>query len=149
MGYDIADYKDIDPMYGTLSDVDELISELHKRDIKLMMDLVVNHTSNEHAWFLDSRKSKSSPKRDWYIWKPPKGHTSSGDPIAPNNWCQLLGTGNSAWTYDPATEEFYLSLFTPEQPDLNWENPEVRAAVHDAMDFWLSRGCSGYRLDGW
>ena len=147
MGYDIADYEDIDPMYGTLQDVDNLIQSLHARGMKLMMDLVVNHTSNEHAWFLESRSSKTSPKRDWYIWKPPKGHTSSGEPIPPNNWSQLLGDANSAWTFDKASGEFYLSLFTPEQPDLNWENPDVRTAVHDVMEFWLKRGCSGFRMD--
>ena len=162
MGYDIADYKDIDPMYGSLEDVDELIAELKKREMKLMMDLVVNHTSNEvcdvipgcfrgsrvqHEWFLESRSSKSNPKRDWYFWKPPKGFTASGDPIPPNNWAQILGDANSAWTFDEKTGEFYLSLFTPEQPDLNWENEEVRAAVHDAMNFWLVRGANGFRMD--
>ncbi|KAI4153839.1 MAG: hypothetical protein LQ340_002063 [Diploschistes diacapsis] len=147
MGYDIADYKDVDPMYGTLADVDELIRELHKQHMKLMMDLVVNHTSNEHAWFVESKSSKTSSKRDWYIWKSPKGRTSTGEPIPPNNWAQLLGDANSAWTYDPSSDEFYLSLFTPEQPDLNWENPAVREAVHDVLRFWLSRGCSGFRMD--
>ena len=148
MGYDIADYKSIDPKYGTLSDVDDLISALHARGMKLMMDLVVNHTSNEHAWFEESCSSKTSAKRDWYIWKPPKGHDpTTGEPLPPNNWSQLLGDANSAWTYDKASGEFYLSLFTPEQPDLNWENPSVRDAVHDVMHFWLSRGCAGFRMD--
>ena len=145
MGYDISDYKDIDPVYGSLADVDELIAELRKRDMKLMMDLVVNHTSNAHAWFLESRSSKTNPKRNWYIWKPPKSISPAGVPEPPNNWAQILGEANSAWTYDIETAEYYLSLFTPEQPDLNWENPEVRAAVHDVMHFWMQRGVSGFR----
>lgn len=147
MGYDIADYKTIDHRYGTLEDVDHLIAELQKRDMKLMMDLVVNHTSNEHAWFLDSRSSRDHPKRDWYIWRKPKSIGADGKPEPPNNWAQILGEGNSAWTYDEKTGEYYLSLFTPEQPDLNWENPEVRAAVWDVMHFWMKRGASGFRMD--
>lgn len=147
MGYDIADYKSIDPIYGTLSDVDNLIAALKARGMKLMMDLVVNHTSDEHFWFLESRSSKSSSKRDWYIWKPPSGYDDAGKPLPPNNWSQILGDANSAWTYDKKTGEFFLSLFTPNQPDLNWENPEVRAAVHDVMHFWLKRGACGYRMD--
>ncbi|KAI1871881.1 hypothetical protein JX265_005867 [Neoarthrinium moseri] len=147
MGYDIADYKEIDPCYGSLEDVDVLIAELKKRDMKLMMDLVVNHTSNEHAWFLESKKSKNSPKRDWYIWQKPKSMGVDGQPEPPNNWAQILGDANSAWTYDEGSGEYYLSLFTPEQPDLNWENPEVRAAVWDVMHFWLKRGAAGFRMD--
>ncbi|KAH9874816.1 hypothetical protein IAQ61_004006, partial [Plenodomus lingam] len=146
MGYDIADYKDIDPSYGTLADVDNLISELRKRDMKLVMDLVVNHTSEEHAWFLESRSSKDNPKRDWYIWKPAK-YDENGNRHPPNNWAQILGEANSAWTWEEKTQEYYLSLFTPEQPDLNWENPAVRAAVHDVLRFWLDRGVSGFRMD--
>jgi oligo-1,6-glucosidase len=146
MGYDIADYEDIDPCYGTLADVDNLIAECKKRDMKLVMDLVVNHTSEEHAWFLDSRASKTSSKRDWYIWKPAK-YDSNGNRQPPNNWAQILGEANSAWTWDENTQEYYLSLFTPEQPDLNWENPAVRAAVHAVLKFWLDRGCSGFRMD--
>ncbi|KAI0006393.1 glycoside hydrolase family 13 protein [Xylariaceae sp. FL0662B] len=147
MGYDIAGYKEIDHRYGTLEDVDELIAELKKRDMKFMLDLVVNHTSNEHSWFLESRSSRDSPKRDWYIWKKPKSIGPDGTPEPPNNWAQILGEANSAWTYDEKTGEFYLSLFTPEQPDLNWENPEVRAAVWDVMHFWMKRGVSGFRMD--
>jgi oligo-1,6-glucosidase len=146
MGYDIADYRDIDPSYGTLADVDNLIAEIKKRDMKLVMDLVVNHTSNEHAWFLDSRSSKTSSKRDWYIWKPAK-YDADGNRQPPNNWAQILGEANPAWTWDEETQEYYLSLFTPEQPDLNWENPAVRDAVHDVLRFWLDRGCSGFRMD--
>ena len=146
MGYDISDYKDIDPAYGSLKDVDELIAEIKRRGMKLMMDLVVNHTSNMHEWFLASRSSKSNPKRDWYIWKPPKS-VKDGVAEPPNNWAQILGEANSAWTYDEKTGEYYLSVFTPEQPDLNWENPDVRAAVWDVMNFWLDRGCAGFRMD--
>ncbi|KAF3003518.1 hypothetical protein E8E13_005269 [Curvularia kusanoi] len=146
MGYDIADYEDIDPSYGTLQDVDNLIKEIKKRDMKLVMDLVVNHTSEEHAWFLDSRSSKESSKRDWYIWKPAK-YDADGNRQPPNNWAQILGEANSAWTWDEKTQEYYLSLFTPEQPDLNWENPEVREAVHNVLRFWLDRGVSGFRMD--
>lgn len=144
MGYDIADYKAIDPRYGSLEDVDELIAELKKRGMRLMMDLVVNHTSNEHAWFLESRSSKASPRRDWYHWQPAKGFEADGTPIPPNNWAQILGEANSAWTWDQGSREFYLSLFTPEQPDLNWENPAVREAVWDVMRFWLDRGVGLY-----
>jgi oligo-1,6-glucosidase len=114
--------------------------------MKLMMDLVVNHTSEEHAWFLESRSSKTAPKRDWYFWRPPK-FDAQGNRQPPNNWAQILGVEGSAWTWDEKTGEYYLSLFTPEQPDLNWENPEVEAAVHDVMHFWLARGASGFRMD--
>jgi oligo-1,6-glucosidase len=133
-------------VYGSLEDVDNLISELKKRDMRLMMDLVVNHTSDQHAWFLESRSSKQSSKRDWYIWKPAK-YDKDGNRQPPNNWSMILGEENSAWTYDEKTDEYYLSLFTAEQPDLNWENPAVREAVHDVLRFWLDRGCSGFRMD--
>ncbi|KAL8838054.1 MAG: hypothetical protein Q9170_002290 [Blastenia crenularia] len=146
MGYDISDYKSIDPIYGTNGDVDHLQSELKRRGMKLMMDLVVNHTSEEHAWFLESRSSRSSAKRSWYIWKDPK-RDEKGERQPPNNWSQILGEANSAWTYDEKTGQYYLSLFTPEQPDLNWENADVRAAVHDVMNFWLDKGACGYRMD--
>lgn len=112
---------------------------------RLMMDLVVNHTSDQHAWFLDSRSSKDSKHRDWYIWKPAK-YDDQGNRHPPNNWAMILGEANSAWTWDEKTQEYYLALFTPEQPDLNWENPEVRSAVHDIMRFWLDRGASGFRM---
>ena len=146
MGYDISDYEDIDPKYGTLADVDDLIAGLKARGMKLMMDLVVNHTSDQHAWFLDSRSSKTSSKRDWYIWQPPR-YDSSGKRQPPNNWALILGEANSAWTWDEHTQEYYLSLFTPEQPDLNWRNPAVREAVHSILRFWLERGASGFRMD--
>ncbi|KAL5400073.1 hypothetical protein PMIN04_000663 [Paraphaeosphaeria minitans] len=146
MGYDIADYEDIDPSYGTLADVENLIKEVKKRGMKLVMDLVVNHTSDQHAWFLDSRSSKASLKRDWYIWKPAK-YDADGNRQPPNNWAMILGEANPAWTWDEGSQEYYLSLFTPEQPDLNWENPEVREAVHNVLRFWLDRGASGFRMD--
>ena len=103
--------------------------------------------SSQHEWFLASKSSLTSPKRDWYIWKPPSAYDTEGNPLPPNNWSQILGEANSAWTYDPHTREYFLSLFTPSQPDLNWENPAVRAAVHDIMAFWLERGACGYRMD--
>lgn len=146
MGYDIADYKTIDPRYGSNEDVYNLITELKKRDMKLMMDLVVNHTSSDHDWFKESRSSKSNPKRDWYIWKPPR-YDEAGNPQPPNNWSMILGEANSAWTYDETTKEYYLSIFCSGQPDLNWENPDVRDAVHDVMHFWLEKGVCGFRMD--
>lgn len=131
MGYDIADYKAIDPRYGTLSDVDRLIQTLRDHDMKLMMDLVVTHTSNQHDWFIESARSKDSPKRNWYIWRPAKGFDEAGNPVPPNNWSQILGDSLSAWTWHEETQEFYLTLHTAEQVDLNWECPEVVAAVYD------------------
>lgn len=146
MGYDISDYEDIDPTYGTLEDVDELIKGLKQRGMKLMMDLVVNHTSDQHRWFLDSRSRKESEYRDWYIWQPPK-FDKDGNRKPPNNWGMILGEANSAWTWDEKTQEYFLALFTPEQPDLNWRNPKVREAVHNVLRFWLDRGASGFRMD--
>lgn len=148
MGYDISDYEDIDPVYGSLTEAEKLIEELAKRDMKLMMDLVVNHTSDQHQWFLQSRSSKepSNPKRDWYIWQPAK-HDRDGNRLPPNNWTSQLKKGSSAWTWDEATQEYYLSIFTPEQPDLNWENVEVREAVHDVLRYWLDKGVAGFRMD--
>lgn len=145
-GYDIADYKKIYPPYGTLEDVDRLIQELGRRGMKLVMDLVVNHTSDQHPWFLESRLSKSNPKRDWYIWRKPK-YDVEGKPGPPNNWNQILGEAHSAWIFDETTQEYYFAAFTPQQPDLNWENPDVRAAVYDILRFWLDRGVAGFRMD--
>ncbi|EDR04678.1 glycoside hydrolase family 13 protein [Laccaria bicolor S238N-H82] len=144
MGYDISDFRDIDPRYGTLADWDNLLSGVHERGMKLMMDLVVNHTSDEHQWFLDSRSSKSDPKRDWYIWRPPR-YDDDGNRQPPNNWRSVFQ--GSAWEYDEITEEYYLHLFVSKQPDLNWENADVRDAVWDFMQFWTDRGCDGFRLD--
>ncbi|CAE6481757.1 hypothetical protein ACGC1H_001158 [Rhizoctonia solani] len=144
MGYDISDYQDIDPKYGTLEDWDSLLKETHKLGMRLVMDLVVNHTSDQHAWFKESRSSKSNPKRDWYIWRPPK-FDAQGNRKPPNNWASIFG--GSAWEWDETTQEYYLHLFVTEQPDLNWENPEVRQAVWKAMRWWMDKGCDGFRMD--
>ena len=138
-GYDISDYCAILPEFGTLADMDELIAGLHARGIKLLMDLVVNHTSDEHPWFQAARSSKGSPYRDYYIWRPSK------DGAEPNNWHSYFG--GSAWEYDPGTDEYYLHLFSKKQPDLNWDNPQVRAEVHKIMRWWLDKGVDGFRLD--
>ncbi|KAF8055619.1 glycoside hydrolase family 13 protein [Lyophyllum atratum] len=144
MGYDISDYRDVDPRYGTLGEWDELVGEVHKRGMKIMMDLVVNHTSDEHEWFVQSKSSKTHPKRDWYIWRPPT-FDADGNRHPPNNWRSVFQ--GSAWTYDETTEEYYLHLYVSKQPDLNWDNPEVREAVWDLMRFWIDRGCDGFRMD--
>ncbi len=138
-GYDISDYQDVDPLFGTLEQLDELIAGLHERGIKLVMDLVVNHTSDEHAWFQESRSSRDSPKRDWYVWRDPR------DGGEPNNWGSFFS--GSAWQLDEPTGQYYLHLFDRKQPDLNWENPEVREAVHAMMRWWLDRGVDGFRMD--
>lgn len=146
MGYDISNYRDIDRRYGTMDDVDRLISELKQRNMKLIMDLVVNHTSDQHPWFIDSASSKQSMRRDWYIWRKPR-YDAEGKRQPPNNWAGLIDEMESAWTYDPKTDEYYLSLFSPYQVDLNWENPHVRAEVVDILRFWLDKGVSGFRMD--
>jgi oligo-1,6-glucosidase len=133
-GYDISDYTDVDPLFGTLADLDELIAQLHARGMKLVMDLVVNHTSDEHPWFIESRSSRDNPKRDWYWWRD-----------EPTNWESLFS--GPAWTFDEKTGQYYLHLFSTRQPDLNWENPEVRQAVHAMMRWWLDRGVDGFRMD--
>jgi len=145
-GYDISDYRDIDPTFGTLAQLDEVIEALRVRGMRLIMDLVVNHTSNEHPWFTESRSSRPSAKRDWYIWRPPREGFAAGEPGAePTNWESFFS--RPAWTLDEATGEYYLHLFAPEQPDLNWENPEVRHAVYSMMNWWLDRGVGGFRMD--
>lgn len=145
-GYDISDYQSIDPAFGTLAEVDELIAALRERGMRLIMDLVVNHTSDEHPWFTESRSSRSSAKRDWYIWRPPRHGFAAGEPGAePTNWESFFS--RPAWSLDEATGEYYLHLFAPEQPDLNWENPEVRDAVYRMMRWWLDRGVGGFRMD--
>jgi oligo-1,6-glucosidase len=145
-GYDISNYQDIDPVFGTLDDFDALVETLHRKGIRLIMDLVVNHTSDEHPWFAESRASRDSPRRDWYWWRPPRPGMTPGTPGAePTNWVSYFG--GPAWEFDEATGEYYLHLFTRKQPDLNWENPEVRAAVHDVMRWWLARGVDGFRMD--
>lgn len=144
-GYDISDYQDIDPIFGTLADLDELIAQLHARGMKLVMDVVVNHTSDQHPWFVESRRP-GSPKRDWYYWRPARSGHEPGTPGAePDN--SAASFAPSAWTFDEASGEYYLGMFSPGQPDLNWENPEVRAAVFEMMRWWVDRGVDGFRLD--
>lgn len=145
-GYDISNYQDIDPIFGNLGDLDELIAALHCRGMKLVMDLVVNHTSDEHPWFRESRAVTTSPKRDWYWWRPPRENTIGGTPGAePNNWGSAFS--GPAWHYGEDSGEYYLHLFSTKQPDLNWENPQVRAAVYEMMNWWLDRGVDGFRMD--
>jgi oligo-1,6-glucosidase len=145
-GYDISDYQGIDPLFGTLEQLDELIAALHSRGMKLLMDLVVNHTSDEHPWFQESRASRTSAKRDWYWWRPPRKGMAPGDPGAePTNWQSFFS--GPTWEYDEASGEYYLHLFDRKQPDLNWENPDVREAVYAMMRWWLDRGVDGFRMD--
>ena len=138
-GYDISDYQAIMKEFGTMEDFDRLLAEAHKRGIKILMDLVVNHTSDEHKWFVESRKSTDNPYRDYYIWRPAK------DGKEPNNWGACFG--GSAWQYDEKTDMYYLHLFSKKQPDLNWENPKVRDEVFSMMDWWLAKGIDGFRMD--
>jgi oligo-1,6-glucosidase len=145
-GYDISDYSGIDPMFGTFEIFDELLAGVHARGMKLIMDLVVNHSSDEHPWFVESRSSKDNPKRDWYWWRPGREHMEPGTPGAePTNWGSAFG--GSAWEYDETTGEYFLHLFSRKQPDLNWENPQVREAVYAMMRWWLDRGVDGFRMD--
>ncbi|MDF2505500.1 alpha-glucosidase [Clostridium sp.] len=139
-GYDIMDYYDIDKQFGSMEDMDNLIKEGNKRNIKIMMDLVINHTSDEHDWFIESRSSRNNPKRDFYIWKDPKP-----DGSAPNNWKSIFG--GSAWEYDDNTKQYYLHVFSKKQPDLNWENEEVRQKLYDMVNYWLDKGLGGFRVD--
>jgi oligo-1,6-glucosidase len=145
-GYDISDYQDVDPVFGTLDGFDRLLAAVHERGMKLVMDLVVNHTSDEHPWFAASRSSRDDPKRDWYWWRPPRAGMAAGDPGAePTNWASFFS--GSTWELDRATGEYYLHLFSRKQPDLNWENPEVREAIYAMMRWWLDRGVDGFRMD--
>ncbi len=139
-GYDVADYVGIDPLFGSLEDFDRLLAAAHRRGLKLMLDFVPNHSSNRHPWFLESRSSRMSPRRDWYIWR-----DAAPDGGPPNNW--ISDFGGSAWEWDEATGQYYLHAFLKEQPDLNWRNPEVRAAMLDVLRFWLGRGVDGFRID--
>jgi alpha-glucosidase len=139
-GYDVSDYTDVDPSFGTLADFDELLHAVHRRGLKLLLDLVPNHTSDLHPWFLESRSSRDNPKRGWYLWR---DASASGSP--PNNW--LSEFGGSAWTFDWQTGQYYGHAFLAQQPDLNWRNAQVRDAVHDVMRFWLERGVDGFRVD--
>src|SRR5690349_21167148 len=147
-GYDISDYEDVDPTFGTLAELDQLIAKLHERGMKLVLDLVVNHTSDEHPWFQASRDPtiERNDKRDWYWWRPPRAGMEPGHPGAePTNWESFFS--GPAWTLDPASGEYYLHLFARKQPDLNWENPAVRQAVYAMMRRWLDRGVDGFRMD--
>ena len=139
-GYDISDYQEIEPVFGSLAEFDSLLAEAHERGIRIVMDLVVNHSSDEHAWFTESRASVANPKRDWYWWRKP---AANGGP--PNGWRSAFS--GPAWTLDERTGEYYLHLFAKQQPDLNWENPEVRRAVYRMMNWWLDRGVDGFRMD--
>ncbi|ROS76301.1 oligo-1,6-glucosidase [Curtobacterium sp. PhB130] len=138
-GYDISDYEDIDPLFGTIDEFDALLVEVHRRGMKLVMDLVVNHSSDQHPWFRAAKLSRACPKHDWYIWRDPvDGHE-------PNEWRAAFG--GPAWSWDPGTGQYYLHMFTPQQPDLNWDNPDLRAAVYAMMNGWLDRGVDGFRMD--
>ena len=139
-GYDISDYQDIMEEFGTMEDFNHLLSEVHKRGMKLILDLVVNHTSDEHPWFIESRSSKDNPKRDWYIWADPKPDGSE-----PNNWESIFN--GSTWEYDDTTKQYYFHLFSKKQPDLNWNNPDVREAVFKMMNWWFEKGIDGFRVD--
>ena len=140
-GYDVSDYCDVDPLFGTLEDFDVLLGEAHERGLKVIIDWVPNHTSDQHEWFRSSRSSRDDPKRDWYRWRDP---APDGGP--PNNWIRSW-SDQPAWTFDEATGQYYLHCFLPEQPDLNWSNPEVQEAMHGTLRFWLDRGVDGFRMD--
>ena len=144
-GYDISDYTAIDPLYGTMAEFDNLVAEAKKRDIRVIMDFVINHTSDQNKWFLESRSSRDNPKRDWYIWRDGKNETATdkGDP--PNNWQSWFG--HSAWQWDEKTRQYYYHYFYVQQPDLNWRNPEVHKAMDGVLDFWMKRGVAGFRID--
>jgi alpha-glucosidase len=139
-GYDISDFYDIDPRFGTMEDFDELVREAHKRGIKIIMDYVTSHTSSEHPWFTESKSSRHNPKRDWYVWRDAKP-----DGTPPNNWLSVFG--GPAWTYDEFTGQYYLHQFLKDQPDLNWRNPEVREEMQRILNFWMSKGVDGFRVD--
>lgn len=139
-GYDVADYCDIDPLFGTLPDFDALVAEAHRLGLKVMLDYVPNHTSSDHPWFQEALRGRNSPKRDWYVWRDP-----SPDGGPPTNWTSFFGGG--AWTLDEASGQYYLHQFLPSQPDLNWRNPDVRAAMADVLRFWMRRGVDGFRVD--
>ena len=139
-GYDISDYTAIDPEYGSMADFDRLMAEAKKRNIRVIMDYVINHTSDQNPWFIESRSSRTNPKRDWYVWRDGK---APGQP--PNNWQSWFG--HSAWTFDPKTNQYYYHYFYPQQPDLNWRNPEVQKAMEGVLEFWMKKGVAGFRID--
>ena len=144
-GYDISDYEAIDPKYGTMADFDRLIAEANKRQIRVLMDMVMNHTSDKHKWFLQSRSSRDNPYRDWYVWHDGKGETATDKGQPPNNWQSVFG--HSAWEWDDKTRQYYYHKFYIQQPDLNWNNPKVHQAFKDIIDFWLKKGVGGFRFD--
>jgi oligo-1,6-glucosidase/alpha-glucosidase len=143
-GYDVADYCGIEPMFGTMEDFDRLLSAAHARGLRILLDFVPNHTSDQHPWFVESRSSRDSPKRDWYIWRD-ANPDADGLLGPPNNW--ISDFGGSSWTWDEATQQYYLRAFLPQQPDLNWRNPQVKAAMLDVLRFWFDRGVDGFRVD--
>jgi alpha-glucosidase len=144
-GYDISDYTAIDPEYGTMADFDNLVAEAKKRDIRVIMDYVINHTSDQNPWFLASRSSRDNPKRNWYVWHDGKGETATSKGVVPNNWQSWFG--GSAWQWDETTRQYYYHYFYVQQPDLNWHNPEVRDAMYGVLDFWMRHGTAGFRID--
>jgi alpha-glucosidase len=144
-GYDISDYTAIDPLYGTMEDFDNMVAEAKKRDIRVIMDYVINHTSDQNKWFLESRSSRDNPKRNWYVWHDGKGQTATDKGQPPNNWQSWFG--HSAWTWDEKTRQYYYHYFYVEQPDLNWRNPEVHTAMDGVLDFWMKHGVAGFRID--
>ncbi|SDX34831.1 alpha-glucosidase [Geodermatophilus africanus] len=141
-GYDVADHCDVDPLFGTLADLDDLVADCHARGIRVVLDWVPNHTSDQHPWFRASRSSREDPRRDWYVWR-----DGAPDGGPPNDWRSEFAAVGPAWTYDEPTGQWYLHSYTPQQPDLDWENPEVEAAMHDTIRFWLARGVDGLRID--
>src|SRR5580692_4564326 len=146
-GYDVSDYENIDPMYGTLGDFDVLVKDGDKKKVKIILDFVVNHTSDQHPWFIDSKSSRTSPKRDWYIWRDGKQDSKADGNIdrPPNNW--IAAFGGSAWMWDSTTKQYYYHYFYPQQPDLNWRNPAVVDAMYGTTQWWYRRGVAGFRLD--
>lgn len=144
-GYDVADYCNVDPLFGSLADFDALIARAHELGLKLILDFVPNHTSDQHPWFQESRSSRDNPRRDWYLWRDPADGSGPPETRPPNNWMSHFG--GPAWTYDEATGQFYMHSFLTQQPDLNWRNPEVRGAIYAAMRFWLDKGVDGFRMD--
>jgi len=141
-GYDVSDYRDVDPLFGTLADLDALVDDAHARGLRVLLDWVPNHTSDAHPWFAAARRSRTDPMRDWYVWR---DAGPGGGP--PNNWTAAFRSGAPAWTLDERSGQYYLHLFLPQQPDLNWANPAVEAAMHEVVRFWLDRGVDGFRVD--
>jgi alpha-glucosidase len=141
-GYDISDYIDVDPLFGTMEDFDRLLGEAKRRGMRVIVDWVPNHTSDQHPWFVESASGRNSAKRDWYVWRDP---APDGGP--PNNWRSSFAAVGPAWTFHEATGQYYLHSFAPQQPDLNWDNPEVETAMHEVLRFWLNRGVDGFRID--